>query len=238
MNGNEALMPEIFESLTAAWNTGTSISIVDAIRGVLAAFVFGQMIAWTYERTYRGLSYSRDFAQTVVLITVSSAVFVMAIGRSVYAGLGLLGVLSMIRFRTTLKTPRDLVFLLGAATSGVASGIGELRVAIIGTLAFSLVALYLHSGPLGARKRFDGILRFRVASGALIDRRLGELLTVHCRRTALMSVGEVAQGSEVEHTYQVKFQSDTDRGELMSALRTELQVRDARLLMQEVTLEY
>ncbi len=238
MDGNGEPMPELFDQLAASWSTSTSISLVDALRGVLAAFVFGQLLAWTYERTYRGLSYSRDFTQTVVLVALASGVFVMAIGRSVYAGLGLLGVLSMIRFRTTLKTPRDLVFLLGAATSGVASGIGELRVATIGTIAFAAVALYLHSGPLGARKRFDGVLRFRVASGLSIDEKLATLLHTHCRRTALMSVGEVAQGSEVEHTYQVKFQSDDDRGALMSALRNDLKVQDARLLMQEVTLEY
>ena len=231
-------MSEWLDRLGVMWSSGgESLSVLAALRGALAAFVFGQLLAWSYERTYRGLSYSRDFAQAVVLVSMASAVFVMAIGRSVYAGLGLLGVLSMIRFRTNLKTPRDLVFILGAATSGVASGIGELRVATVGTLAFCAVALYLHAGPLGARRRFDGVLRFRVASGEAIDDALAALLQAHCRRTALMSVGEVAQGRAVEHTYQVKFNRDGDRSALMRALR-ELQVQDARLLMQEVTLEY
>lgn len=231
-------MPEVLDSLMASWSTTSQVSFLDAVRMLLAAFVCGQVLAWSYERTYRGLSYSRSFGHTIVLITVASAAFVMAIGRNFYAGLGLLGVLSMIRFRTTLKTPRDLVFLLGGATSGVASGIDSLMVAAAGTLAFAGVAIYLHHGPLGARKRFDGVLRFRVDSEATIDEPLRGLLADHCRRTALMSVGEVAQGREIEHTYQVKFQSEQDRSDLMTALREKLQVRDARLLLQEVTLEY
>ena len=207
-------MPEVLDSLIASWSTTSQVTFLDAVRLLLAAFVCGQVLAWSYERTYRGLSYSRSFGHTIVLITVASAAFVMAIGRNFYAGLGLLGVLSMIRFRTNLKTPRDLVFLLGGATSGVASGIDSLMVAAAGTLAF------------------------RVDSQMEIDEPLRALLLDHCRRTALMSVGEVAQGREIEHTYQVKFQSEQDRSDLMTALREKLKVRDARLLLQEVTLEY
>ncbi|MBZ0120695.1 MAG: DUF4956 domain-containing protein [Sandaracinaceae bacterium] len=209
-----------------------------SIKALVGAFVMGQVIAWIYERTYQGLSYSKRFTETLILVSICAAVLVMAIGRSIYAGLGLLGMLSIIRFRSNLKTPRDLVFLLAAVVFGVAAGIDAIAVAVIGILAFSAVTLYLHYGPFGSRSRFDGILRFRVTSGADVDAQVRELLASHCARSAALSIGEVAQGELVEHTYQVKFARDEDRDELLTALRGKPEVRDARLLMQEVTLEY
>ena len=84
---------------------GTWIAPISALLG---AFVFGQVIAWAYERTYRGLSYSRGFSHTLVLVAISASILVLSMQHSILAGLGLFGVLSMIRFRTDLKTPRRI----------------------------------------------------------------------------------------------------------------------------------
>ena len=132
-------------------------SWVQPLTTMVGAFVFGQILAWTYERTYRGLSYSRGFSHTLVLVCISASILVVAMQFSLLAGLGLFGILSMIRFRTDLKTPRDLVFVMGAATVGVASGVGAILEAAMGTAVFSLVALYLYTGPFGSRTRFDGV---------------------------------------------------------------------------------
>jgi hypothetical protein len=100
------------------------------------------------------------------------------------------------------------------------------------------VALYLHYGPFGAQRRFDGILRFTLDAKTGAEERLQQLLEAHCSRSALLSVGEVAHSALVEHTYQVKFVRDEDRPYLLGALRNELQAKDVRLLLQEVSLEY
>ena len=97
---------------------------VTPLKALVAAFVFGQVLAWTYERTYRGLSYSRGFSHTLVLACVAASILVLAMQYSLVAGIGLFGVLSMIRFRTDLKTSRDLVFVMGSACVGVACGVG------------------------------------------------------------------------------------------------------------------
>lgn len=230
-------MPEIVEH-TLSGLFLSQFSWMATAKIVLAAFVFGQVLAWVYERTFQGLSYSKRFVDTLVLTTVATAVLVLAIGRSLYAGLGLLGVLSMIRFRTNLKTPRDLVFLLSAVVFGVASGVDSTGVAAVGVAGFGLVALYLHHGPLGTRVRFDGVLRFRVTHGENIEELLKAIFARYCSRTAVLSIGEVAQGSMVEHTYQVKLMSRGDRSDLLSNVRQLPSVRDARLLMQDMTLEY
>lgn len=208
------------------------------LTALLGAFVFGQALAWTYERTYHGLSYSRGFSHTVVLVCIAAAILVMAMRHSLLAGLGLFGVLSMIRFRTDLKTARDLVFVMGSACIGVAAGVGAFTVALLGVTVFSLVALYLAVGPFGSRTRFDGVLRFRVASQPEIFEKVEPLLRDYCRRRVLLSTTELHQGEATEHVYQVKFFRKADRGALLAALRENLQAQETRLMLQDANSEY
>lgn len=205
---------------------------------LLGAFVFGQVLAWTYERTYRGLSYSRGFSHTLVLVCIAASILVLAMHFSLLAGLGLFGILSMIRFRTDLKTPRDLVFVMGAATVGVASGVGAMLEASMGTAVFAVVALYLYTGPFGSRVRFDGVLRFRLPIDVDAEPSLTRLLRRHCRQRHLLSTAELDEGAQREHVYQVKFFADRDREELLESLRIELQAREMRLMLQDATSEY
>ena len=224
--------------MEAFTNFLTHTTYADPIKGLLAAFVMGQVLAWTYEFTYQGLSYSRAFNHTIVLATLAATTVVVAMGQSLVAGFGLIGVLSMVRFRTTLKSSRDLVFVMGAAAIGVACGVGALLAATAGTIGFSLIALYLHGGSFGARVRFDGVLRFRVPTHLEIATRLKDVLESYCQSHAMLSIGEVAAGSQVEHAYQVKFWRDADRQGLISMLKAELQASDVVLLLQETGLEY
>lgn len=205
---------------------------------LLAAFVFSQVIAWVYEYTYQGLSYSRNFTQTLVLASLCATVVVLAMSNSLVAGLGLIGVLAMIRFRTNLKSSRDLVFIMGGATIGIACGVGAFIAAALGTLAFSIVALYLHAGSFGARERFDGVIRFRVPIGSVGDGEVAEVLRSHCRSHVMLSLGEVASGTKVEHAYQVKFRRDEDRERLVTTLHRDYQAVDVVLLLQETGIEY
>ena len=231
-------MYELHSSFNAFIQYGESGLWISTVGQLLAAFVFGQSLSWTYETTYRGLSYSRGFGQSIILTALAAAILVMSMSHSIIAGIGLLGVLSMIRFRVTLKAPRDLVFILGAATIGVASGVNAMLVGTVGTISFCLVALYLHVGPFGSRTRFDGVLRFRVPSTVILEPQLKETLNKFCLRYTLLSISEIAQGTKIEHSYQIKFWQNSNREDLLSALREEFQAIDARLLLQEATLEY
>jgi hypothetical protein len=208
------------------------------LTGLVGAFVFGQVVAWTYERTYQGLSYSRGFSHTLVLVCIAASILVLAMRYSLIAGIGIFGVLSMIRFRTDLKTPRDLVFVMGVACIGVAAGVGAIVEAVMGTAAFSLAALYLYTGPFGSRTRFDGVLRFRIPSDLPAEPILGRLLRRHCRRRHLLSTADIGGGQLIEHVYQVKFFRDRDREDLLAALRGELAANETRLMLQDATSEY
>jgi hypothetical protein len=206
------------------------------VTALIAAFVFGQVIAWVYEFTYKGLSYSRNFTQTIVLTSLCATIVVLAMSNSLVAGLGLIGVLAMVRFRTNLKSSRDLVFIMGGATVGIACGVSAFVAAAAGTIAFALVALYMHLGSFGSRERFDGVIRFRLPASADVD--VASVLAAHCRTHVMLSLGDVAAGTQVEHAYQVKFRRDEDRERLVAALHRECSAADIVLLLQETGIEY
>ncbi|MBT5812812.1 MAG: DUF4956 domain-containing protein [Opitutales bacterium] len=214
-------------------------SWIDPLSSLLGAFVLGQLLAWTYERTYAGLSYSRGFSHTLVLVSICAAILVLSMSYSIFAGLGLFGVLSMIRFRTDLKTSRDLVFVMGSACLGVSCGVNAWTVALLGGGLLCGVALYLAAGPFGSRARFDGVLRFRVEDEIEdADRELKRLLEQYCRRIMLLSSVEQDGGRSIEHVYQVKFFKNSDRSEIMEALRERIQAHDTRLMLQDSSAEY
>ena len=227
-------------NMLGAWvaNAGASGAWVGPFCSLLAAFVFGQSLAWVYERTYVGLSYSRGFSHTLVLVCVAASILVLAMNHSIVAGIGLFGVLSMIRFRTDLKTSRDLGFVMGAAALGVSSGVEAWMVGILGTLVFASVALYLATGPFGSRRRFDGVLRFHIEPGQEGESAVRQLLADFCRRSVLLSTVDIDSGRLSEHMYQVKFFDLEESGKLLHGLREDARTRETRLMLQDSTSEY
>jgi hypothetical protein len=212
-------------------------SWLDVAFALVAAFVAGQAIGWTYEYTYRGLSYSRGFTQSLILIMLGTVALVLAMQQSLLAGVGLFGVLSLSRFRSNLKAPRDLVFLMASVTLGVSLGVSAWSVAVLGTAMFCAVALYLHHSGLGSRRRYDGLLRFVLPAGADLGP-AEALLSTHCRRFELLSAAEVHQGREVEQTFQIKLRRLSAQGALIQGLREGAGARDVRVLLQDAALEY
>ncbi len=213
-------------------------TLLESVVAILASFVFGQILAWSYERTYRGLSYSTNVTHSIILSSMSAALVILAMKHSIVAGLGLLAALSMVRFRTTLKAPKDLVFVMAAITLGIASGANALIPASVGCVSFSIVAMYLHMNPFGSRARFDGVLRFRTAPATVLEPSLTKVLDDHCRRYVRLNIGEVAQGSLIEHAYHVKLWKDAKLDNLLADLRNKLSTSDARVLLQEATAEF
>jgi hypothetical protein len=205
---------------------------------MLAAFIVGQLLAWVYEATYSGLSYSRRFADMLTLLTTVCAGFVLISRQSLIVGFGLMAVLSIIRFRTNVKSPNDLVFVLASATFGLGAGLGALVVTAVGFAAFITFALFVNLGSFGSRQRFDAVVRLRTTSTLDDASELEAIFERHCLRSELLSSSDLAQGEIVEHSYQIKLINPNERQALLTSLRGAPQVHDVRILLQELNVEY
>ena len=138
---------------------------------------------------------------------------------------------------------QDVIDLLSrdcpsTATVGWACGVGAMLEAAMGTGVFARVSLYLYTGPFGSRTRFDAVLRFRLPIDVEPEPALSRLLRRHCRQRHLLSTAELEAGTQREHVYQVKFFADRDRVDLLESLRTDLEARETRLMLQDAASEY
>ncbi|MFO0723693.1 MAG: DUF4956 domain-containing protein [Myxococcota bacterium] len=200
---------------------------------MLLSFVLCQLISAVYAWTHEGLSYSRGFVSSLVMGGMVSTILLLAIGNNVARGLGLLGTLALVRFRATLKDTRDMVFVFASLSVGIAVGVQAFSVAIMGTLAYCLLAAHLAFSEWGARKRFDGLLRFQSSLQAELDSAVVRALSGHCQQFVLIALREVAQGAQVERAYQIRLKDPAHADDLLRSLRQIESLSGITLMMQD-----
>lgn len=127
---------------------------------ILLAFILSSIVAYTHYKTSRNIIPPIEFLQSLILVSIVSATVMQAIGDSLARGLGMLGALAIIRYRTTLKTPRNMVFTFAALAAGIACGVYAFVIAITGTVGFCIVAFTLRISPLSKPNALMGELTF------------------------------------------------------------------------------
>ncbi len=207
------------------------------VLGILMSFILSSALAAVYRRTYQGLSYSRSFVHTQVLGAIVACIMIMAIGNNLARGLGILGTLAIIRFRTPIRDPRDIIFLFACLAIGIASGAAVFMVAIIGTLCFCIAALYLHWSPFASSREYEGLLRFMLPPNSSSEEGIQEVLRQYCGSSLLVAVREAVQGDFMEYSYQVRLIDPAYQPDLLDALREIEDTTEVSLLMHRSTVE-
>ena len=110
---------------------------------LLAGLVVGVLISLVYKKTYRGVLYSPAFSLTLIMLTLVTAPVVMAIGSNVALSMGMVGALSIVRFRTAVKDPLDTAYMFWAITMGILLGAGQYLIALVVVVGISLIMLVL-----------------------------------------------------------------------------------------------
>ena len=223
-----------FSALTTTTANPTLVSITYAL---MLAFVLGSAVAVAYVQTFQGLSYSRNFIQGLVLCPVITAIAMQAIGDNLARGIGMVGAISLLRFRSNLKDPRDMFFLFASLSMGVACGVHSYAIAVIGAIGFIVSVVVLAKTPFGASNQYDGLLRFNSSVGVSSSKGLERVLVDYCMSFALVTVRELAQGDRLDYTYHIKLKRDRSYDELIHALREVETVKGVNLLLQEATVE-
>jgi uncharacterized membrane protein YhiD involved in acid resistance len=204
---------------------------------MLLAFAATVAIAVSYILTYRGLSYSRTYVQSLVLGGMVAAALMLAVGNNLARGIGILGTLAIVRFRSTLKDPRDLVFLFASLGFGIAMGVRAFAVGLVGTAMFCATTALLAWTEFGSRQAYDGLARLELPSASTQEAALRDVLERHCRRWVLVALREAAQGERVEHSYQVKLKDPDARAPFVADLEAIPGARAVSFYWQEATMD-
>lgn len=126
--------------------------------GMMLAFLGGHVVAWVYMACHSGLSYSRSFVNALVVLCLIVSVVMMVMANNLLIAFGLMAVFAIVRFRNILRDTLDTTYILASITIGMACGTRKFTTAIVGTLVFAILMLYLHWTQFGVRHRYDLIL--------------------------------------------------------------------------------
>lgn len=126
------------------------VSLTNIALGLITAVLMGAVIYFVYSKFYVGVIYSRSFAITLVGMTVLTAMVTLAISTNIVISLGMVGALSIVRFRTAVKDPLDLLYLFWAITTGITSGAGMyLLVLIAAVVMIGMIVLFYNKQQKG-----------------------------------------------------------------------------------------
>ena len=138
-----------------------SISILDMVLAMFLAFGIGMFIFLIYKKTFSGVMYSSSFGVTLVALTMISTLVILAVTSNVVLSLGMVGALSIVRFRTAIKEPMDIAFLFWSIAVGIVLAAGMIPLAVFGSVIIGIILLVFanrksHVNPYIVVIRCDG----------------------------------------------------------------------------------
>ena len=136
------------QSIASGWWSAQFASFTpqDVALVLLFSLIASLIILTVYRRTFKGVIYNPTFGTTLILLTLVTGPVVMAIGSNVALSMGMVGALSIVRFRTAVKEPMDTIFMFWALAAGILVGAGFFLIAILATLFVGLLFILLHAG--------------------------------------------------------------------------------------------
>ena len=117
----------------------TQFSVVDTLISIVLAFAIGMFIYFIYKKTYQGVMFNRQFGISLVALTMIATFIILAVTSNVVLSLGMVGALSIVRFRTAIKDPLDLVFLFWSVGAGIVLGACMYPLAVIGSVIVGVI---------------------------------------------------------------------------------------------------
>ena len=124
----------------------SSISLLDSVIAMGMAFLLGMYIFFVYKQTYSGVMYSSEFGVSLIAMTLITTLLIMAVVSNVVLSLGMVGALSIVRFRTAIKEPTDLMFLFWSIATGIVLAAGLIPLAVFGNIFIGILLILFSRG--------------------------------------------------------------------------------------------
>ena len=182
-----------------------AVSVLDMVLAIALAFGVGMFIFFVYKKTYRGVQYSSSFAVTLVALTMITTLVILAVTSNVVLSLGMVGALSIVRFRTAIKEPLDIAFLFWAIAVGIVLAAGMIPLAVFGSVIIGVILL-VFVNKKETSSPYIVVLR---CAGSDSEKAAREVLEKSAERCVVKSKSASANGVELNMEVRLK-DGDTD----------------------------
>lgn len=180
----------------------SSVSVLDMAIALALACGIGLFIFLVYKKTYRGVMYSSSFGVTLVALTMITTVVILAVTSNVVLSLGMVGALSIVRFRTAIKEPLDIAFLFWSIAVGIVLAAGMIPLAVIGSVIIGVILLVF----VNKRSAYDPYIVVVQCDGCDSEQRARQYLSTQTRRCVVKS--KSAQKGAIELNMEVRLRDE------------------------------
>ena len=174
----------------------SALSVNEALVAIALSFALSLFIVFVYRATYTGVSYNKSFAKCLIMLSMVTAVVILVISSNVVLSLGMVGALSIVRFRTAIKEPTDTAFMFWAIATGIICGAGYVSLSVLMTLLLGVLFVGIHVLSKHDKKNsYMVVLRYNV------DCNIDEILAVfpHYRlKSKNITAGAIEWVAEME----------------------------------------
>lgn len=179
-----------------------AVTLPDMAIALVLAFLVGLFIFFVYKKTYSGVLYSSSFGVTLVALTMITTLVILAVTSNVVLSLGMVGALSIVRFRTAIKEPLDIAFLFWAIAVGIVLAAGFVPLAVFGSVFIGLVLIFF----VNRKSHVHPYILVLACDDQETENKARELLEGHVERTIVKS--KTAQAGRIELNLEVRLKED------------------------------
>lgn len=180
----------------------TSVSILDMVIALALAFGIGLFIFFVYKKTYQGVMYSSSFGTTLVALTVITTLVILAVTSNVVLSLGMVGALSIVRFRTAIKEPLDIAFLFWSIAVGIVLAAGMIPLAVIGSVIIGVILIVF----VNRKSHFNPYIAVISCDSAEAEKEATEFLKSNVKKCVVKS--KSVQNGRIDLNLEIRLKDD------------------------------
>jgi uncharacterized membrane protein YhiD involved in acid resistance len=173
-----------------------ALTVSDVVTSLLMTLVISMLIFWLYKKSFRGVLYTHSFNISLVMISLVTSLVIMTISTNLILSLGMVGALSIVRFRTAVKDPLDIVFMFWAIAVGIANGAMQFQLSLVGSIFIAAVILVL-SRIKTLNNPYLLVLHYQANNESKILDQLDSIITSYKIKSKTVSLGTVELTLEI-----------------------------------------
>jgi len=210
-----------------------NISPVQVVANIFLAFICGFLISLVYRWTYSGPTYSVTYLNSLIVLAMITSIVIMVIGNNLARAFGLVGAMSIIRFRTAIKDTQDIVFIFFSLTVGMAAGVGLHLIALIGVLLIGLVFIVLSKAQFAYPQRKELLVQFSYRATKDKETPYLDVIKEYCKSNSLINVKAIGSKGDIEISYYVHLRHKNQSEEFVRKLKDIQGIEYVNLLYDE-----
>ncbi len=210
----------------------------EIIFNLILSFFLGLLISFVYKKTHKGMSYSQSFMVTNIFLSLIVCMVIMTIGNSISRAFALVGALSIIRFRTVIKDPKDIVFIFWSLATGMVCGTGQYFLAFASSLIITIVAYILHKSNYGSIYKSEFILQFRFEKTDDQEASYMKKLNNFCSVSTLLNSEPSGDNKSLKLTFDIVLKEEEDVNKFILDISGSKGVSEASIVAAQNDVDY